>query len=144
MLSQADNMLAIATNNNKLYLYNTADTTKEPVQILLESSVSSLQSVTFQGKKSFLVGLADQSLLFYSANGAPLWKYQGKSTIFNTPYVHNDLAWVDQGNEVIALSLKDGKVMQRFSTPGGAGTPFVMNRTLYSASSKRLLYGFSL
>lgn len=144
MLAQADNMLAIATNNNRIYLYNTTDSTKEPVQILLESSINSLQSIAYQGKKHFLIGLADQTLLFYSSSGAPLWKFQGKNTIFNTPYVHNDIAWLDQGNEVIALSLKDGKVMQKFSTPGGAGTPFVMNRTLYSASSKRLLYGFSL
>ena len=137
-------MLAIATNNNRIYLYNTTDSTKEPVQILLESSINSLQSIAYQGKKHFLIGLADQTLLFYTSSGAPLWKFLGKNTIFNTPYVHNDIAWLDQGNEVIAISLKDGKVVQKFSTPGGAGTPFVMNRTLYSASSKRLLYGFSL
>ena len=144
MLAQLDNTLAIATNNNKLYLYNTADSTKEPVQVLLESSVSSLQAVSYQGRQHILIGLADQTVLFYTEKGAPLWKFQGKNTVFNTPFVHNDIAWLDQGNEVVGISLKDGKVQQKFSTPGGAGTPFVLNRTLYSASSKRLLYGFSL
>ena len=144
LLTQVDNMLAIATNSNRIYLYNTTDSTKEPIQLLMESSVSSLQTISFQGKKHILVGLADQTLLFYSSNGAPLWKFQGKNTIFNTPFVNNDLAWLDQGNEVVGISLKDGKVHQKFSTPGGAGTPFVLNRTLYSASSRRLLYGFSL
>lgn len=143
-IDHVDDKLAIATGNNKLYLYSTADSTKEPVQILLEASVVSMQSVTMQGAQNLLVGLSDQTVLLYSSSGAPLWKFQGKNTIFNTPYVHNDLAWLDQGNEVVGLSLKDGKIQRKFSTPGGAGSPFVMNKTLYSASSKRLLYGFSL
>ena len=90
------------------------------------------------------MGLADQSFLLYSSSGTPLWKYQGRNSIFGKPYIEGNLAWIDQGNEVIAISLKDGSVVHKFNTPGGAGTPFVMNRTLYSASSKRLLYGFSL
>ncbi len=143
-IAHVDDKLAIATGNNKLYLYNTADSTKEPIQILLEASIVSMQAVTMQGGQNLLVGLSDQTVLMYSSSGAPLWKFQGRNTIFNTPYVHNDLAWLDQGNEVVGLSLKDGKIQRKFSTPGGAGSPFVMNKTLYSASSKRLLYGFSL
>jgi outer membrane protein assembly factor BamB len=90
------------------------------------------------------VGLANQSLLLYTISGTPLWKFQGKSSIFSKPFVEDGLAWLDQGNEVVAISLSDGKIVHRFSTPGGAGTPFILNKTLFSASSKRLLYGFSL
>ena len=143
-IAKADSTIAFATDNNRLYLYSASDITKDPAQILLESPVLSLQVTRDHDSRNLLVGLADQSFLLYSSSGTPLWKYQGKNSIFGKPYIDGNLAWIDQGNEVIALSLKDGSVVHRFNTPGGAGTPFVMNRTLYSASSKRLLYGFSL
>lgn len=144
LLAQSDSILAIATSNNKIYLYNSFHSEKEPVQILMGNSITSLQSVTYKDKSYFIIGLSDQSIHFYSAQGAPLWVYQGQNTIFNAPFIHDDHAWLDQGNEVISISLKDGKIHQKFSTPGGAGTPFILNKTLYTASSKRLLYGFSL
>jgi len=144
LIAQADSVQAIAAANNRLYLYNTDLSDKEPVQILLESAITSLQSVPFQGKDHIIVGLSDQSILFYSNNGTPLWKYQGQGSVFNTPFVHDGIAWIDQGKEVVGISLKDGQVIRKFSTPGGAGAPFVMNKNLYSVSTKRLLYGFSL
>ena len=110
----------------------------------MESPIASLQTTKGHDGNNILVGLADQSILLYSASGTPLWKFQGKNSIFMKPFISGSLAWIDQGSEVISLSLKDGSVVNRFKTPGGAGTPFVMNRTLYSASSKRILYGFSL
>lgn len=141
---ESDSILAIATNNNRLYLYSTTDEEREPVQILMESPVASLQTFHYQDNAYLMLGLANQEILLYSIQGAPLWKFQGKNSIFSSPYIHGDFAWLDQGNEVVGISLKDGKIAKRFSTPGGAGTPFVLNNTLYSASSKRLLYGFSL
>lgn len=141
---ESDSILAIATNNNRLYLYSTTDEEREPVQILMESPIASLQTFHYQDNAYLMLGLANQEILLYSIQGAPLWKFQGKNSIFSSPYIHGDFAWLDQGNEVVGISLKDGKIAKRFSTPGGAGTPFVLNNTLYSASSKRLLYGFSL
>ena len=142
-LVQADSAVAVATDNNRIFLYSASDPAREPAQILLEASIVSLQS-TGGHDNNILVGLADQSILLYSPSGSPLWKYQGRSSVFTKPFISGSLAWIDQGSEVIALSLKDGTVAHRFNTPGGAGTPFVMNRTLYSASPKRLLYSFSL
>ena len=141
---RADSTVAMATENNRLYLYNAGDISRDPAQVLMEASIVSLQSTSTHEGSRILVGLADQSLLLYSSSGTPLWKFQGKNSIFGKPFISGSLAWIDQGNEVISLSLKDGSVVNRFKTPGGAGTPFIMNRTLYSASSKRLLYGFSL
>ena len=141
---RADSVVALATENNRLYLYSASDITREPTQILMESPIVSLQTTGSHNSGNILVGLADQSILLYSPSGTPLWKFQGKNSIFMKPYISSSLAWIDQGGEVISLSLKDGSVVNRFKTPGGAGTPFVMNKTLYSASSKRLLYGFSL
>lgn len=142
-LIQADTTVAVATDNNRIFLYSASDPSREPTQILMEASIVSLQA-TGGHDNNILVGLADQSILLYSPSGTPLWKYQGKNSVFTKPFVSSSLAWIDQGSEVIALSLKDGSVVHRFNTPGGAGTPFVMNRTLYSASPKRLLYSFSL
>jgi hypothetical protein len=95
-------------------------------------------------KTSLILGLANQNILLYNESGTPIWKYQGHSSIFTQPIVQDDIAWIDQGNEVIGISLKDGKEKKTFSTPGGAGAPYITNHTLFSASPKRILYGFSL
>lgn len=143
-LVASDSIITLATGANRLYMYNKSHPNKDPVQILLESSVASLQSIQSQGMHFLLVGLSDQTIMLYNEAGAPLWKYQGKNSIFTQPIVSDDLAWIDQGNEVIGLSLKDGTVAKKFSTPGGAGTPYIIGHTLFSASPKRFLYGFSL
>lgn len=143
-LVASDSTLAIATSSNKLYMFNTKNPHKDPIQILLESPISSLQAVNSHGETFFLLGLSNQSIMLYSETGAPLWKYQGKNSIFTQPFIYNDIAWLDQGSEVIGLSIKEGEIEQKFSTPGGAGTPFIVNNTLFSASPKRFLYGFPL
>ena len=135
--------ITAAASGNKLYLFNQKKK-DPPLQILMENAISSLQIISDHGEKKFLVSLSDQTILLYSEAGAPLWKYAGKNAIFPKPFVKDGFAWIDQGNEVVGISLKTGKKEQRFSTPGGAGTPFILNHTLFSASPKRLLYGFSL
>ena len=142
-LLSLDTTIAVASGN-KLHLFNQKNKEAPPLQILMESAISSLQVIEELGEKRILVGLSDQSILLYSEAGAPLWKYVGKNSIFTKPFVKEGFAWIDQGNEVIGISIKTGKKERKFSTPGGAGTPFVLNHTLFSASSKRLLYGFSL
>lgn len=143
-LASTDSILVAASGNNRLYIFNKNQGDKPPVQILQEASIVSLQITQDQGENRILIGLADQSILLYTETGAPLWKFQGKNSIFTKPYVRDGEAWIDQGNEVVGISLKDGKTTRKFSTPGGAGTPFIMNKTMFSASPKRLLYGFNL
>ena len=143
-MTHIDSTMIFATTNNRLLIYDARNPSNDPLQILMESPIASLQAFPYKGTNCVLVGLANQSLLLYSIAGTPLWKFQGKNSIFSKPFVEDGLAWLDQGNEVVAISLSDGKIVHRFSTPGGAGTPFILNRTLFSASSKRLLYGFSL
>lgn len=143
-LIASDSALTIATSNNRLYIYNLKNPRRDPIQILLEAPISSLQSVKFQGANTLLLGLSNQNILLYNEAGTPLWKYQGHSSIFTQPIVYDDIAWIDQGNSIVGLSLKDGKEKKTFNTPGGAGAPYIANHTLFSASPKRFLYGFSL
>lgn len=143
-LASVDSILIIATNTNKLCLFNEKRNDQPPTQILMESPIVSLQAFKFQERSLILVTLSDQSILLYSSLGTPLWKFQGKNSIFSKPLLYEDALWIDQGSEVVAISLKEGKIQKRFNTPGGAGTPFILNNTLFSASPKRLLYGFSL
>jgi outer membrane protein assembly factor BamB len=142
-LLSADSITAVASGN-KLYLFNQKKKDTPPLQILMENDVSSLQVISDMGERKILVGLSDQSILLYSEAGAPLWKFNGKNAVFPKPFVKDGYAWIDQGNEVIGISLKTGKKERKYSTPGGAGTPFILNHTLFSASPKRLLYGFTL
>jgi outer membrane protein assembly factor BamB len=142
-LLSTDSIIAVASGN-KLYLFNLKKKDATPLQILMENAVSSLQVIADHGERKFLVGLSDQSILLYSEAGAPLWKFNGKNAAFPRPFVKDGFAWIDQGNEVIGISLKTGKKERKYSTPGGAGTPFILNHTLFSASPKRLLYGFTL
>lgn len=143
-MTKVDSNIVVATTNNKLFLFNPDQVDRSMIQILQESSIASLQSVHYEGSSFILMGLADQSVLLYSKQGAPLWKYKGHHSIFINPFVKDGEAWIDQGSEIVSLSIKDGSILRKFSTPGGAGTPFVQNRTLYSASPKRILYSFSL
>ena len=143
-LLSTDSTIAVASGGNRLNLFNPDLEDIPPLQVLMDEAISSLQVVNDQGKNLFLVGLADESILLYTEKGSPLWKFRGKNSVFTKPFIKDGFAWLDQGNEVVAISLKTGKVERKFNTPGGAGTPFIMNRTLYSASPKRLLYGFSL
>lgn len=143
-MQSADSTVIIAASSNRLYLFNRLQMDRQPSQILVESPITSLQIVHHQNEKKIMVSLSDQSILLYTESGAPLWKYQGNGSIFSAPMVKDGIAWIDQTNEVVGISLNNGKVERRFSTPGGSGTPFIMNQTLFSASPKHLLYGFSL
>ena len=139
-----DSTLVLVSSTNKLFLQNTKKKDFSPTQVLMEYPIISMQVIRDQTDDKIIISLADQSILLYSNIGTPLWKYQGKKSIFSKPFIHDGKAWIDQGNEIIALSLKDGKVVKTFNTPGGAGTPFILNQTVFSASPKRVLYGFPL
>ena len=139
-----DSILVLVSSTNKMLLQNTKRKDFSPIQVLMEYPIVSVQVFKDQNDTKIILSLADQSILLYSNIGTPLWKYQGKKSIFSKPFIYDGLAWIDQGNELIALSLKDGKVVKTFNTPGGAGTPFILNHTLFCASPKRVLYGFPL
>ena len=139
-----DSTLVLVSSTNKMFLQNTKKKDFSPTQVLMEYPIISTQVFRDQGEDKIIISLADQSILLYSNIGTPLWKYQGKKSIFSKPFIYDGKAWIDQGNELIAISIKDGKVVKTFNTPGGAGTPFILNHTLFSASPKRILYGFPL
>jgi len=139
-----DSLLVLVSSTNKMLLQNTKRRDFSPIQVLMEYPIVSVQVFRDQNDTKIILSLADQSIMLYSSIGTPLWKYQGKKSIFSKPFIYEGQAWIDQGNELIALSLKDGKVVKTFNTPGGAGTPFILNHTLFCASPKRVLYGFPL
>ena len=139
-----DSTLVLVSNTNKLFLQNTKKKDYSPTQVLMEYPIISMQVFRDQNEDKIIISLSDQSILLYSNIGTPLWKYQGKKSIFSKPFIYDGKAWIDQGNEIIALSIKTGKVVKTFNTPGGAGTPFILNHTLFSASPKRVLYAFPL
>lgn len=139
-----DSSLVFATNANKILIYNINHPDAPPLQVLTDSPISTMQMVNNHGEKNIIVNLANQSMLLYSESGAPLWKYTGKGSVFSKPFVKGNEIWLDQSSEIVSVSMKDGKITKRYSTPGGSGTPFIINNTLFSASQKRILYGFSL
>lgn len=143
-MGQGDSSLVFATSANKIIIYNIKHPDAAPLQVLTDSPVSSMQIVGNHGDKNILVNLANQSMLLYSESGAPIWKFTGKRSVFSQPFVKGNEIWLDQGSEIVLVNLKDGKILKRYSTPGGSGTPFITNNTLFSASQKRILYGFPL
>ena len=139
-----DSTLVLVSSTNKLFLQNIKHKDFSPTQVLMENPIVSMQVLKDQGENKIIISLSDQSIYLYSSIGTPLWKYQGKKSIFSKPFIYDGKAWIDQGNEIIAISIKTGKVVKSFSTPGGAGTPLILNHTLFSASPKRVLYAFPL
>lgn len=143
-IGQGDSSLVFATTANKILIQNIKHPEAAPLQVLTDSPVSTMQIVNNNGDTGILVNLANQSMLLYSESGAPIWKFSGKNSVFSQPFVKGNEIWLDQGSEIISVNMKDGKIARHYSTPGGSGTPFIMNNTLFSASPKRILYGFSL
>lgn len=139
-----DSTLVLVSSTNKLFLQNTKRKDFSPTQVLMENPIVSMQVFRDQNEDKIIISLSDQSILLYSSIGTPLWKFPGRKSIFSKPFIYDGKAWIDQGNEIIAISIKTGKVVKTFNTPGGAGTPFILNHTLFSASPKRVLYGFPL
>ncbi|MFA6624000.1 MAG: hypothetical protein WCS54_07810, partial [Fibrobacteraceae bacterium] len=90
-------------------------------------------------------GLSNQQIaLFRPGADDPVWTYAGKNSIFVSPVVSHSFAWIDQGNEIAGISLATGKAEKRISSPGGAGTPFILNGILFYVSPTRLLYAFPM
>ena len=139
-----DSTLVLVSSTNKLFLQNIKHKDFSPTQVLMENPIVSMQVLRDQNEDKIIISLSDQSIFLYSSIGTPLWKFQGKKSIFSKPFIYDGKAWIDQGSELIAISLKTGKVVKTFSTPGGAGTPLILNHTLFSASPKRVLYAFPL
>ncbi|WP_288787380.1 hypothetical protein, partial [uncultured Fibrobacter sp.] len=61
-----------------------------------------------------------------------------------SPVMHGSRLYVDQKAHIAKLSLAKGILEKSFGTPGGAGTPFILDNTLFCPSPKRLLYAFPL
>lgn len=139
-----DSTLVLVSSTNKLFLQNTKRKEFSPIQVLMEYPIISMQVLRDQNEDKIIISLADQSILLYSNIGTPLWKFQGKKSIFSKPFIYDGKAWIDQGSELIAISIKTGKIVKTFNTPGGAGTPFILNHTLFTASPKHVLYAFPL
>ncbi|MCF0225424.1 MAG: hypothetical protein HUK20_14250 [Fibrobacter sp.] len=140
----ADSSLFFATTNNKILIHNLNQPHNSPLQVLTDSPVASMQIVSHKNEPRLLVNLANQAILLYTEAGAPLWKTQGKNSVFSKPFVKNETIWIEQGEEIVSIDLKDGKIQQHYNIPGGSGTPFVTNNVLFTASPKRILYGFAL
>ncbi len=140
----ADSTLFFATTNNKILIHNLNHPDNSPLQVLTDSPVASMQVVSQKNEPKLLVNLANQAILLFSEAGAPLWKFQGKNSVFSRPFVKNESIWIEQGAEIVSIGLKDGKIQKHYNIPGGSGTPFVANNILFTASPKRILYGFAL
>lgn len=144
-LQSADSLLAVASEEDEITIYSNTINYQELQKINTKSSILSMQWVYNGATKNLLVSLANQQIkMFRLGSDDPIWTYQGNGSIFATPVIYKSLAWIDQGNSIVGLSLSKGTVEKRFSTPKGAGTPFILNNTLFSASPKRLLYAFPL
>ena len=143
-LESKDSLLVIANADNKIFLFSTKSNTLL-ASFSTSSEINSLQFVEIDQKNHILAGLANQQIVFYNLEtDISKWDYNGSGSIFVTPVIHNNIAWIDQKNEIIGLSLTTGKVIHRYKTPGGASTPFILDKTIFTASPKRLLYAFNL
>ncbi len=142
-LHQADSLLVITLNDNQIHILTPQF--ERQAEINTKQGIASLQTLNIAGKSYLLTGHSGQQISLYETeSGNHLWSYQGQGSIFVSPVVHENMAWIDQKNEIIGIALPEGTVKQRFKTPGGSGPPLILNRILFSASPKKLLYAFPL
>lgn len=140
---QEDSLLILISSDQRIFAYTNA--TAPFITISPAKDILSVNLLNENGKKSLLASFADQELRLYSIpEGEVLWSYQGKKSLFGKIAIANDIAWIDQGEELVGIDIKTGKMTDSHSIPGGAGTPFIVGQTLYTATPQHLLYSFNL
>lgn len=140
----SDSLLAVATDRSEIRIYD--QTSRNPKYTLPTSAgIVSLKWVTLGKTKYLLAGLADQKICLYALTSQdPLWTFDGQSSIYTNPVVRGNSLFIDQKSYIAQVSLSKGTLEKRYPTPGGAGTPFILDNTLFCTSPKRLLYAFPL
>jgi outer membrane protein assembly factor BamB len=109
------------------------------------SQILSLEPISLHGIPHALIGLNNQQLILYNLKTTrPIWKYQGQGSVFVQPVLDRGLAWIDQKDALVAISLDNGRIVHRLPIPGGGGQIFISNGILYSVSSQQLLYAFMI
>lgn len=140
----SDSLLAIATEQNEIQIFS--DTGTAPLHtISTDNAIVSLKWVQVKTTRYLLAGFADQKIrLFGLSSTEPLWTYAGAGSIYTAPIIYGHSLFIDQNAYIAQISLAKGTLEKRFPTPGGAGTPFVLDNTLFCTSPKRLLYAFPI
>lgn len=140
----SDSLLAVATDQNEIQIFADSGTAPRHV-ISTDNAVVSLKWVQIGPLRYILAGFADQKIRLFGLNSSePLWTYAGKGSIYTAPIVFGNSLFIDQNSYIAQISLAKGSLEKRFPTPGGAGTPFILDNTLFCTSPKRLLYAFPL
>ncbi|MBP5248260.1 MAG: hypothetical protein J6Z31_10470 [Fibrobacter sp.] len=144
VMEVSDSLLAVGTDQSEIRIY---DQKTNSLQLTLptSSNILSLKWLNIGNSKYLLAGLSDQKICLYGLTSKePLWTYAGENSIYTTPVVKGNSLYIDQKSYVAKISLSKGTLEKRFPTPGGSGTPFILDNTLFCASPKRLLYAFPL
>ncbi len=144
VLTLSDTLSAAATDKNEIFVYS-ANNTNPMRTIQTNAAILSLHWVTIGTIKYLLVSTADQKIqLFGLTADSPLWTFTGQGSVYSNPVVNGNSLYIDQKSYIAKISLSRGILEKRFATPGGAGTPFILDNILFCTSPKRLLYAFPL
>lgn len=73
------------------------------------------QAISIQGdEKRIYLGLSDQRILAFDRNsGEHLWQYQGSGSLFVKPLLVGDQLYLDQGQKIVVLDERTGKLMRQ-------------------------------
>ncbi len=145
-----DSAIAFLTADKRLLLYTSPD--KAILTLSFEDSPLYALFIRQHNKNFILISFSNQEIkLFELPTGNVVWNYKGTRSVFGkmvlSPIKRTDgtsSIWIDQGDDLIELSIATGKILKQFPTPGGSGTPFISGRTLFSATPQQLLYAFPL
>lgn len=140
----SDSLLALATDQREIRIYSPNE--KEPLNIIAApAEILSLKWISLGENPYLLVGFSNQKLCLFSLSSKePIWTYSGNGSVYMTPVVNGNSIYIDQNSHIARISLSKGTLEFRYPTPGGAGTPFILDNTLFCTSPKRLLYAFPL
>lgn len=140
---QEDSTIVYLSTDQRIFIYNGPNTPLSTIST--DKDILSANLVNYKGKKGIVVSLSSQEIrLFALPGGEATWTFQGKNSTFGQMVPYKESIWIDQGEELIEISLENGKVSRKFRIPGGAGSPFTIGQTLYSVSPQHLLYLFNL
>ena len=138
-------LFAVVLDGGGVQIFSEAEQFKQLGAFSVNSPVISIELLEIDGKNYALVGVTNQNLSLYEVpSGNHVWTFKSKGSAAMQPVLHGSRIWLDQDGSVVALDMKTGKVVKKYSIFGSGASISIQGNTLYCATPENLLYAFSL
>ncbi|MCL2284167.1 MAG: hypothetical protein FWC26_12695 [Fibromonadales bacterium] len=138
-------LFAVVSGEGTVQIFSEAESFKQVGAFQVRSFVISIELQEMNGKTYALVGDASQHLSLYEIpSGSHIWTFKSVGSAAMQGVLHGSHIWLDQESSIVAIDIKSGKVVKRYSIFGSGASISIQGNTLYCATPEKLLYAFAL